>query len=144
MKLFKLLLYFWCNVFGGIREMPQCVNASLFLVLWIFFGTNYDIFMAVICDMAKGRLADHKYFLESVHDLIKTDFVRNEVASSYIQIFIVRCILLMAPNKKEKIMSCMLSMVSSDCVSWYCVCSQQKLKIFNFILGRWPHITMFF
>ena len=66
--------------------------------------------------MAKGRLADHKYFLESVHDLIKTDFVRNEVASSYIQIFIVRCILLMAPNK-EKIMSCTLPMVSSNYVS---------------------------
>ena len=61
--------------------------------------------MAVICDMAKGRLADRKYFLESIHDLIKTDFMRNEVASSYIQIFIVCCILLTAPNKKEKIIS---------------------------------------
>ena len=37
MKLFKLPLYFWCNVFGEIREMPQWVNASLFLALWAFF-----------------------------------------------------------------------------------------------------------
>ena len=68
MKLFKVLLYFCCNVFGKVREMPQCVNASLFLVLQILFGRNLDIFMAVICDMAKGRLVDHKYFFESVHD----------------------------------------------------------------------------
>ena len=78
MKLFKVLLYFCCNVFGEVREMPQCVNASLLLVLQILFGRNLDIFMAVICGMAKGRLADHKYFFESVHDWIKTDFIRNK------------------------------------------------------------------
>ena len=48
--------------------MPECVKASLFLVLQVFFGTNCNIFMAVVCDMAKGRLADRRYFLESVHD----------------------------------------------------------------------------
>ena len=37
MKLFKLPLYFWCNMFGEIRKMPQWVNASLFLALWAFF-----------------------------------------------------------------------------------------------------------
>ena len=105
MKHFKLPLYFWCNVFVEIREMPQCVNASLFLVLWVFFGKNRDIFMAIICDMVKGSLADHRYFLEKVHDWIKTDFIINKVASSYIQIiFIVCCFLLTAPNK-EKIIS---------------------------------------
>jgi len=67
MKLFKLPLYFWCNVFREIREMPQCVNASLFLVLWVFFGKNH-IFMAFICDMAKGSLADRRYFLETQFD----------------------------------------------------------------------------
>ena len=36
MKPFKLPLYFWCNVFGEIREMLRWVNASLFLVLWAF------------------------------------------------------------------------------------------------------------
>ena len=40
--------------------------------------------MAAICDMAIGRLADHRYFLESIHDRIKTDFMRNKLASSYI------------------------------------------------------------
>ena len=45
--------------------MPHCVNASLFLVLWVFFGKNRDIFMAIICDRAK-RLADSRYFLETI------------------------------------------------------------------------------
>ncbi len=41
MKPFKLPLYFWCNVFGEISEMPQWVTASLFLALWAFFlGKN--------------------------------------------------------------------------------------------------------
>jgi len=31
-------------------------------------GKNRDIFMAAICDMAKGRLADHRYFLGIIHD----------------------------------------------------------------------------
>ena len=61
--------------------------------------------MAVICNMVKGRLADRRYFLESIHDLSETDFMRNKLASSYIQmIVIVCCILLTAPNK-EKIIS---------------------------------------
>ena len=81
MKLFKLL-YYWCNVFGEIREMAQYVNASLFLVLWVFFDKNCNIFMAVICDMAKGRLADRRYFHEIIHDWIKTDFLWKKVASS--------------------------------------------------------------
>jgi len=89
MKLFKLPLYFRCSVFGKIREMPQCVNASLFLVGWVFLGTNCHIFMAIICDMAKGRLADHRYFLESVHDWIKTDAMRNKVASSYVKWYLL-------------------------------------------------------
>ena len=57
MKLFKLLLYFWCNVFGETREMPQCVNASLFLVLWVFFGKNHDIFMlSFVTWLREGQL----------------------------------------------------------------------------------------
>ena len=100
MKLFKLLLYFWCNVFGEIREMPQWANASLFLVLWVFFGKNHDIFMAAICDMVTGRLADRRYFLGIIHDWIKTGFMRKKEASSYIQMaFIVCCLLLTTPNK---------------------------------------------
>ena len=94
MKHFKLPLYFWCNVFVEIREMPQCVNASLFLVLWVFFGKNH-IFMATICDMAKGRLADCRYFFEIICDWVKTDFMRK-VSSAYMYTN--------APNK-EKIIS---------------------------------------
>ena len=83
MKLFKLPLYFWCNVFGEIREMPQWVNALLFLVLWAFQDKNHDMFMAAICDMAMGRLADSIYFLGIIHDWIKTGFMRKKEASSY-------------------------------------------------------------
>ena len=49
-------------------EMPQWVNASLFLALRAFFGKNRDIFMAAICDMALGRLTDRRYFLGIVHN----------------------------------------------------------------------------
>ena len=129
MKLFKLPLYFWYNVFEEIREMPQWVNASLFLALWAFFGNNRDIFMAAICDIALGRLADRRYFLGIVHDWIKTGFMRKKEASSYIQmIFIVCCLLLTAPNK-GKIIS--VSHVT-DGVFWVyhdnVTCSQRKLK----------------
>ena len=144
MKLFKLPLYFWCNVFGEMREMPQWVNASLVLVLWaffvnaslvlvlwvffvnaslvlvlwVFFAKNHDIFMAAICDMAKGRLADRRYFLGIIHDWIKTGFMRKKEASSYIQmVFIVCCLLLTAPNK-GKIIS--VSHIT-DGVFWVCI-----------------------
>ena len=84
-----------------MREMPQCVIAS-FLVLWVVLDKNRDIFMAIICDMAKGRLADRRYFIEIVYDWTKTDFMRRSVASSYIQmVFIVCCFLLTAPTKKR-------------------------------------------
>ena len=77
--------------------MCECITISCAVS---FFGKNCDIFMAVICDMANGRLADHIYFLEIVHDGIKTDFMRKKVSSFYIQmIFIVCCFLLTAPNK---------------------------------------------
>ena len=33
------------------------------------------------------RLADRRYFFESVHDGIKTDFTTDKAASSYIKIF---------------------------------------------------------
>ena len=109
----KIPLYFWCNVFGEIREMPQGVSAWLFLVLWAFFGKNH-IFMAAICDMALGRLADRRYFL----DWIKTGFMRKKEASSYIQmVFIVCCLLLTAANK-GKIIS--VSHVT-DGVFWVCI-----------------------
>jgi len=118
MKHFKLPLYFWCNVFGEIREIAQYMNAKLFLVLWVFFCKNCDIFMAVICDIAKGRLANRRYFLEIVHDWIKMVFMRKKVASSYIQkVFIVCCFLLTAPNK-EKIISVLYI---TNGVFWVCI-----------------------
>ena len=67
MKLFKLPLYFWYNVFGEIREIPQWVNDHYFLSCEPFFGKICDIFMAAICDMALRRLADCRYFIGNVH-----------------------------------------------------------------------------
>ena len=94
------------------------VNALLFLVLWVFFGKNRDIFMAVICNMAKGGLADCRYFVEIVNDWINTDFMRNKVASSYIQmIFIVCCFLLTAPSK-GKIINVLYV---TDGIFWTCI-----------------------
>ena len=49
--------------------------------------------MAAICDMAKGRLVDSRYFLGIVHDGIKTGFMRKK------EVFIVCCLLLTASNK---------------------------------------------
>ena len=67
-----------------------------------FFSNNRDIFMAAICDMALGRLADRRYFLGIVHDGIKTGFMSKKEASSYIQVvFIVCCLLLTAPKKER-------------------------------------------
>ena len=60
-------------MFGEIREMPQyflCCE-SFFVVVKI----ATLIFMAAICDMAKGRLADRRHFLGIVHDGIKTGFM---------------------------------------------------------------------
>ena len=147
MKLFKLPLYFWCNVFGEIREMPQWVNASLFLALWAFFCNNCDIFMAAICDMALGRLTDRKYFLGIIHDWIKTGFTRKKEASSYIQmVFIVCCLLLTAPNK-GKIIS--VSHIT-DGVFWVCIyhdivtCLQQKLKNFIFFTSLGDNLILLY
>ena len=119
-----------------MREMPQCVNASLFLVLQVFFGTNHMyIFMAVICDMANGRLADCRYFFVSVHDWIKTDFMTNKVASSYTKvIFIVCCFLLKAPNNKKLIS---VPHITDGVFSVCIICSQQTLKNFPIFLSVW-------
>ena len=118
MKLFKLLLYFWCNVFGEIREMPQWVNASLFLALWSFFCKNRNIFMATICGMALGRLADHRYFLGIIHDWIKTGFMTKKEASSYMQMVFIVCSLLLTASNKGKIIS--VSHITNG-VFWVCI-----------------------
>ena len=93
--------------------------------------------MAVICDMAKGSLADRRYFLEIVQDWIKTDFMRKKVASCYIQmVFIVCCFLLTAPTKKRSSVSGMLPMVSSECVSRYRDLFTTETKEFSFFRLR--------
>ena len=90
--------------------MWECIFISYAVSL---FGKNCKIFMAIICDMATGRLADHTYFFEIAHD-----FMRKKAASSYIQmIFIVCCFLLTSPNK-EKIIS--FSYITNG-VFWVCI-----------------------
>ena len=133
MKPFKLPLHFWCNVFREIREMPQWVNASLFLVLWAFSCKHRDIFRATIWDMAMGRLADRRYFLRIVHDGIKTGFMRKKEASSYIQmVFLVCCLILTAPNK-GKIISVShvtdATACSTECLTW----TESGIYSYNFI-----------
>ena len=55
--------------------MCECIIISCAVSL--FFRENGGIFMAVIYDIAKGRLDDRRYFLEIVYDRIKTDFMRK-------------------------------------------------------------------
>ena len=47
--------------------MGECIIISCAVSLFLV-GKNRDIFMAAICDMAVGRLADRRYFLGIVHD----------------------------------------------------------------------------
>ena len=47
--------------------MGECVIISCAVSL-LCVCKNRDIFMAAICDMALGRLADRRYFLGIVHD----------------------------------------------------------------------------
>ena len=44
--------------------MGECIVVSCAVSL-LFFCKNCDIFMAAICDMAKGRLADRRYWNRS-------------------------------------------------------------------------------
>ena len=46
--------------------MGKCIIISCAMSL--FLGKNRDIFMAAICDIALGRLADCRYFLGVIHD----------------------------------------------------------------------------
>ena len=77
--------------------MGECIVISCAASL-LGGNWNRDIFMAAICDVAKGRLADRRYFPGIVHDWIKTGFVRKKQASSYIQMIFIVCLLLTAPN----------------------------------------------
>ena len=112
-----------------------------FLCCESFFGIrNCDIFMAAICDMAMGRLADRRYFLGIVYDEIKTGFMRKKEASSYIQVvFIVCCLLLRAPNKGK------ILIVSSECVSRYCnLFTTETKELFFFISLVAVHVSPYF
>ena len=48
--------------------MHDCIIISCATSFCVFFVKNYDSFMVVICDMAKGRLINRRYFLEIIHD----------------------------------------------------------------------------
>ena len=72
--------------------------------------------MAIICDMAKGRLADCRYFLEIVYDWIKTVLMTKKVANSYIQMVLIVCIKQLQTNKKIISVSYV-----TDGVFWLCI-----------------------
>ena len=127
--------------------MPQWVNASLFLALWAFFGKNREIFMAAICDMALGRLADRRYFLGIVHDWIKTGFMRKK--GQFLHTNGIYCVLFAIINssKQRKDNQCLsryrwcLLSVYHDIVT----CSQWKLNNFLFFISFVDnHISPYF
>ena len=57
----------------GNTTVCECIIISCAVSLFgvRVFGKNGDIFMAVICDMAKERLADRRYFFELRSFMIK-------------------------------------------------------------------------
>ena len=91
--------------------------------------------MAAICDM--GRLVDCRYFRGIIHDGIKTGFMRNKEASSYMYTNGIYCVSLATitnSSKQRKDNQCLaryrwcLLSVYHDIVT----CSQGKLKTFFF------------
>ena len=59
----------WRN--KGNATICECIIISYTVSLCFLgggVGVKLTTFMAVICDMDMGRLVDHKYFLEIVHD----------------------------------------------------------------------------
>ena len=90
----------------------------------------------------KEGKADHRYFLESVHDWIKTDFMRNKMGSSYIT---VCCFPLTTPNGKRWSVSPTLPVVSShsQCVSWYHDLFTTKTKEFSSFFPSVWYMTTF-
>ena len=78
MKLLKLPLYFWCNVFGEIREMPQWVNASLFLALWAFFGKKSQHFHGCHLWHGFGKVSWSQIFPWNRSRLNKNRFYEKE------------------------------------------------------------------
>ena len=96
--------------------------------------------MAAICDMALGRLADRRYFLGIVHDLIKNRFHEKE-GGQFLHTNGIYCVLLVINSSKQRkddqcltrYRWCLLS-VYHDIVT----CSQRKLKkcLFFYHLSR--------
>ena len=72
---------------------------NYFLCCVPFFGKNRDIFMAVICDMAMGRLVHRRYVLGIVHDGIKTGFMRRK---EFLHANGIYCVLLAINSSKQR------------------------------------------
>ena len=60
--------------------------------------------MAVICDMAKGRKADHRYFLEIVYNWIKTFYVKE--GGYLLHINAIYCVLIDAAQLLTSFLHC--------------------------------------
>ena len=105
---------------GEIKEMQQCVNASLSPSRCESFRVHIATFLwpsFVIWPKESKLIVDisMKFMTEFM-----TAFTRNKAGSSCIRIiFIACCFLLTAPNKRRRSVSRTLPMVSSQCVSRY-------------------------
>ena len=131
MKLFKLPLYFWYNVFGEIREMPQWVNASLFLALWAFFWQKSLHFHGRYLWHGFGKVSWSQIFPWNRSWLNKNRFHEKE-GGQFLHTNGIYCVLFAINSSKQKKDNqclaryrwCLLS-VYHDIVT----CSQRKLKL---------------
>jgi len=141
-KPFNVPLYFWWNVFGKTREMPECVNASLFLELWVVFVEIATFSWPSFVTWPKeGKLS--RCFIESAHEWMKTYFMTNKAASSYISIlFIVCCFLVTAPNKQKCVMSRTLPMVYFQSVSRYRDLFTTETKELSWYMATFPFVLI--
>ena len=128
----------WRN--KGNARVCECIIISCAVSR---FCRNRNIFMAVICDLAKRRQADRRCFIESVHEWIKTDFMTNKAASSYISILcIVCCFLVTAPSKKGCAMSRTLPMVYFQSVSRYRDLFTRETKERSWYMATFPFVLI--
>ena len=146
MKLFILPLYFWCNVFGEISEMPQWVNTSLFLVLWAFFCKKSHHFHGRHLWHGFGKVRWSQIFPWNCSWLNKNRFHEKE-GGQFLHTNGIYCVLLaINSSKQRKDNQCLTvsQMVSSVCIMILWLVHNRNYKTVFFISLVDNHISLYF
>ena len=146
MKHFKLPLYFWCNAFGEIREMPQWVNASLFLALWAFF-VKIATFHGRHLRHGFGKVSWSQIFPWNRSWWNKNRFHEKE-GGQFLHTNGIYCVLLAINSSKQRKDNQCLSRYQWCLLSGYhniVTCSQRKIKNCLFFISLVDnHISPYF